>query len=163
LRSKKRQNALIYTTHTHAHTGVAPAPATIARDLEKQAADPNSPLRSGKLTSYTKGIQVFYEEEDTCVSYEEETSYTKGIQVFYLEPFNEERLDTLQARVLGGVVTEGTGGVERIGRGAVRDLTQQLRWMWMWVWVWVWVWMWMWVWVCGWYLCMYECMHACIH
>jgi hypothetical protein len=38
--------------------GIAPAPSAIARDLEKQAADPNSPLRSGKLTSQTKGIQV---------------------------------------------------------------------------------------------------------
>jgi hypothetical protein len=38
--------------------GNAPAPSAVARDLEKQAADPNSPLRSGKLTSQTKGIQV---------------------------------------------------------------------------------------------------------
>jgi len=38
--------------------GIAPAPSVVARDLEKQAADPNSPLRSGKLTSQTKGIQV---------------------------------------------------------------------------------------------------------
>ena len=38
--------------------GVAPAPSAIALDLEKQAADPNSPLRSGKLTSHTKGIKV---------------------------------------------------------------------------------------------------------
>ena len=38
--------------------GIAPAPSAVARDLEKQAADPNSPLRSGKLTSQTKGIQV---------------------------------------------------------------------------------------------------------
>ena len=38
--------------------GIAPAPSAVAQDLEKQAADPNSPLRSGKLTSQTKGIQV---------------------------------------------------------------------------------------------------------
>jgi hypothetical protein len=38
--------------------GIAPAPFAVARDLEQQAADPNSPLRSGKLTSRTKGIQV---------------------------------------------------------------------------------------------------------
>jgi hypothetical protein len=38
--------------------GIAPAPSAIARDLEKQAADPNSPLMSGKLTSQTKGIQA---------------------------------------------------------------------------------------------------------
>ena len=38
--------------------GIAPAPSDIARDLEKQAADPTSPLRSGKLTSQTKGIQL---------------------------------------------------------------------------------------------------------
>jgi len=37
---------------------IAPAPSAVARDLEQQAADPNSPLRSGKLTSKTKGIQV---------------------------------------------------------------------------------------------------------
>jgi hypothetical protein len=38
--------------------GFAPAPSAVARDLEQQAADPKSPLRSGKLTSQTKGIQV---------------------------------------------------------------------------------------------------------
>ena len=38
--------------------GIAPAPSAVARDLEQQAADANSPLRSGKLTSQTKGIQV---------------------------------------------------------------------------------------------------------
>jgi Ca2+-binding EF-hand superfamily protein len=38
--------------------GIAPAPSNVARDLQKQAADPNSPLRSGKLTSQTDGIQV---------------------------------------------------------------------------------------------------------
>jgi chromosome segregation ATPase len=38
--------------------GIAPAPSDVARDLQKQAADPNSPLKSGKLTSQTKGIQV---------------------------------------------------------------------------------------------------------
>jgi hypothetical protein len=38
--------------------GFAPAPSAVARDLEKQAADPNSPLRSGKLTSQTMGIQT---------------------------------------------------------------------------------------------------------
>ena len=114
-------------SHTHLHTGIAPAPATIARDLEMQAADQNSPLRLGKLTSYTKGIQVFYN--------------------------GSEPLDPLQARVLGGVVTEGTGGVERIGRGAVRDLTQQLQLKWVWVWVWV----------CGLvfvYVRMYACMYS---
>jgi len=37
---------------------IAPAPSAVARDLEQQAADPNSPLRSGKLTSQTQGIQV---------------------------------------------------------------------------------------------------------
>ena len=40
--------------------GIACAPSAIARDLEKQAADPNSPLRLGKLTRQTKGIQVLY-------------------------------------------------------------------------------------------------------
>jgi hypothetical protein len=34
------------------------APSAVARNLEQQAADPNSPLRSGKLTSKTQGIQV---------------------------------------------------------------------------------------------------------
>jgi hypothetical protein len=38
--------------------GIASDPSTIARDLEKQVADPNSPLRLGKLTRQTKGIQV---------------------------------------------------------------------------------------------------------
>jgi len=40
--------------------GIAPAPSDIARNLETQAADPKSPLMSGKLTSQTKGIQVLY-------------------------------------------------------------------------------------------------------
>ena len=36
----------------------ATAPIDIAKDLEKQAADPNSALRSGKLTRQTQGFQV---------------------------------------------------------------------------------------------------------
>jgi hypothetical protein len=40
--------------------GIACAPSAIAQDLEKQAADPNSRLRLGKLTRQTKGIQVLY-------------------------------------------------------------------------------------------------------
>jgi hypothetical protein len=45
--------------------GIAPAPSAVAQDLEKQADDPNSPLRSGKLTSETKGIQVLSPQPST--------------------------------------------------------------------------------------------------
>jgi hypothetical protein len=45
--------------------GIAPAPCSAARDLEKQAGDPNSPLRSGKLTSQTKGIQILSTQPST--------------------------------------------------------------------------------------------------
>jgi hypothetical protein len=38
--------------------GIAPVPSAVARDLEQQAADPNSPLMSGKLTNQTQRIQV---------------------------------------------------------------------------------------------------------
>jgi hypothetical protein len=45
--------------------GIAPAPSDVARDLQKQTADPNSPLRSGKLTSQTQVIQVLSPQPTT--------------------------------------------------------------------------------------------------
>ena len=45
--------------------GIAPTPSAVARDLIKQADDPNSPLRSGKLTSQTNWIQVLSPQPST--------------------------------------------------------------------------------------------------
>ena len=98
--------------------GIALTTSTVARDLEQQAADPNSPLRSGKVTSQTKGIQVHTEEEaNVSVHTREEANASVSTVVVAEEDGGGGGGEG------GGGSGWGGGGADRHTQGPKQDLT----------------------------------------